>query len=92
MPSIQQLAQMMIANFDAEGSGELSQAELQSALAALRQRMQNRGDGQDQAGQQQNGFANQQNALHDRQNLQANQGLGNRPRPAPGLAGFRRGR
>ncbi len=92
MPSVGQLAQMMITNFDADSSGELSQTELQSSLAALRQMMRQRAGGQNQAGQQQNGFANQQNALQGRQNLQADQGQGNRPPPPPGQAGFRPGR
>ncbi|TWU03411.1 hypothetical protein [Neorhodopirellula pilleata] len=60
MPSIQQLAQMMIANFDADGSGGLEQAELQNGLTALRQMMQNRNGGnQGQAGD----AANAQNGL-----------------------------
>ncbi|WP_144060205.1 hypothetical protein [Rhodopirellula sallentina] len=40
MPTIEQLATMMLANFDADESGGLDQTELQSALAALRQMMQ----------------------------------------------------
>lgn len=56
MPSPNELAGMMIANFDADGSGELGLAELQSALTALRERMQN-----PRGGRQQNGLANQQN-------------------------------
>ena len=85
MPTIQQLATMMITNFDADGSGELSQSELQNALTALREKMQNqgnqnqgnpnRGNGPNQAGQPQNGGANKQG----RQNGQAARGQGNRP-------------
>ena len=64
MPTIQELAQLMIINFDADGSGELGQAELQSALDALKQMMQNQAGNQNQlVGQnQQNGLVNQQNA------------------------------
>lgn len=81
IPTIQQLAQMMIANFDADGSGELGQAELQSALAALRQMMQNRTTAQNQTNLQQSGITNQQNAFQSLQNLPSNQVLGNRPSP-----------
>ena len=41
MPSISQLAQTLLTNFDADGSGELNQVELQAALAAMRAMMQN---------------------------------------------------
>ncbi len=40
MPSIEQLATMMLANFDVDESGGLDQTELQNALVALRQMMQ----------------------------------------------------
>ncbi len=72
MPTVEQLAQMMITNFDADGNGELSQTELQSALMALREKMQSQGNsqndggdeiqgaGQNQAGQQRNQGGNQQ--------------------------------
>ena len=57
MPSVDQLAQMMLASFDADGSGALDQAELKNALTGLRaMMMQNRGQG----GQM--GIAGQQNA------------------------------
>ncbi|GAB5405637.1 MAG: hypothetical protein Aurels2KO_38680 [Aureliella sp.] len=39
-PSADQLAQMLLANFDADGSGTLDQQELQSALMAMMQQMQ----------------------------------------------------
>lgn len=88
MPTVAQLAQMMIARFDADGSGELNRAELQNALTALRGMMQQQG-AQNQAGQQQNGFANQGNGPPRRP--QGNQGQGNRPTRG-GQGGGRRGR
>lgn len=72
MPSIAQLAQMMIANFDADGSGGLAAGELQNALTALRQMMQNQNQGQMQAGAQ-DVAANQQNNFQQRGFGQANQ-------------------
>ncbi len=39
-PSAEQVAQMMLANYDADGSGALDQQELQSALTAMMQQMQ----------------------------------------------------
>lgn len=83
--SFQQLAQMMIANFDADGSGGLEQAERQNGLTALRQMMQNRyGMNHVQAGD----AANAQNGLGQKafgknafgQNNQAGDGnAGGRP-------------
>lgn len=57
MPTIEQLAQMMITNFDADGSGGLEQDELQAALTALREMMQNRANGQEQGRANQQGIA-----------------------------------
>lgn len=60
MPTIEQLAQALLTQFDADGSNALDQAELQAALAGLRQMMM-----QNQAaaggGQQQMGGLMQQN-------------------------------
>ncbi len=39
MPTIEQLAQAMLTQYDADGNSALDQAELQSALAGLRQMM-----------------------------------------------------
>jgi len=90
MPSVDQLAQMMLANFDADGSGELNQAELQSGLTALRQMMLRRMRGGNGMGQQENGVgqqaggaANQRNAMAGRQNQRFDQAQGNRPIPTP---------
>lgn len=89
MPTIEQLAQMMIANFDADGSGGLEQAELQNGLTALRQMMQNQnGMNQGHAGD----AANEQNAFGQnslRQNNQAADGnaAGRPPRGPRGGGG-----
>ncbi|MBB3209578.1 hypothetical protein FHS27_005418 [Rhodopirellula rubra] len=40
MPTIEELAVMMLANYDADESGTLDQTELQNALVALRTMMQ----------------------------------------------------
>ncbi|QDU76023.1 hypothetical protein Pan97_30680 [Bremerella volcania] len=59
MPTIEQLAQALLAQYDADGSNALDQAELQTALAGLRQMMM-----QNQAaagGQQQMGAMMPQN-------------------------------
>ncbi len=40
LPHTQQLAQLMLANFDQNGDGALNQAELESALLAWMQQMQ----------------------------------------------------
>lgn len=61
MPSVQQLAQMLMANADADGSGSLDISELQTALTGLRNMMmqsqmqQNRQGGRQQAGMQRGG-------------------------------------
>ncbi len=39
-PNAVQMAQMLLANFDQNGNGALEQAELEQALLALMQRMQ----------------------------------------------------
>lgn len=60
MPTVEQLAQALLAKFDADGSNALDQAELQAALEGLRQMMMM----QKQAaanGQQQMGGMMQQN-------------------------------
>ncbi len=63
MPTVEQLAAQMLANFDADASGTLDQAELQNALSSLRDMMRNRGGGgQDQGqGNQQAFGGNDQN-------------------------------
>ncbi|MEO1616065.1 MAG: hypothetical protein AAFV88_09465 [Planctomycetota bacterium] len=107
-PSVQQMAQMLLANFDADGSGELNQVELQNGLMALRQRMQNRGNqlGQGQMNQvgindnpQRGGFGNQNQNAADRMRGNTAQGArqGNGARRGGGAArqggaGGRRGR
>jgi hypothetical protein len=75
---------MMIGKFDADGSGELSQTELQSALSALRQHMQNQGGGNAAGGGNQTGG---QNRAGQRGNAQGNQGgpASGTPKIAPGL-------
>ena len=100
MPSIAELSQRLITNFDTDGTGELNQVELQNALMAIRDMMMQRMQGnQNQIGQNQTGqgsFANQGNAFGGgRSNRQAGQAQGNRPpRPGGGSGGGggRRGR
>ncbi|SMP63799.1 hypothetical protein SAMN06265222_108136 [Neorhodopirellula lusitana] len=70
MPTIAELAQMMMTNFDTDGSEELSTTELQNALVALRQMMQSQTNGQNQ-----NQLAARQNAIAEQVEL--------RPPPPP---------
>ena len=62
MPTVEQLAQVLMANADADGSGSLDITELQTALTGLRNMMmqsqmqQNRQGGMQQAGMQQAGM------------------------------------
>lgn len=88
MPTAQQLAQMMLARFDQDGSGELSQAELQSGLAALQQMMMRNGQGNGGQAAQQAGAANGR----QQQNAQFGQAAGNRRQNARGQNAFQRGR
>ena len=107
MPTVQQLAQMMITNFDADVSGELSQSELQNALSALREKMRSQGNFQqgnanpgnrNQAAGQGNGQRQggpQQNRGANRQRPQSRQGgqvQGNRPASQTAQGRPRRGR
>ena len=90
--NLSQLAQRMIANFDADGSGELGLAELQMALQMASSLMQHRGGQNRIGGAQAFGFGNQQNGPPGqpagRLGREARQGnpaafqrQGNRPRP-----------
>lgn len=71
MPTIEQLAQALLTQYDADGSNALDQAELQAALTGLKQMMmqnQAAGGGQQQRQQQQQmgGMMQQnQNAMPD---------------------------
>lgn len=75
MPSVAELAQRMMASYDANGSGELDQAELQNALSGLRQMMMQNQQGlvgRNVASNQnaqaiQNGVLNNQRGLNARQ-------------------------
>ncbi|MCD0461060.1 hypothetical protein U8335_18250 [Roseiconus lacunae] len=72
MPSVEQLAAMMLTNFDADGSGELGLAELQNALLALRQQMRNQGGGQQNGLQARRGAQAEEDAANEM--IQARQG------------------
>lgn len=91
MPTVGELAQSMIANFDTDGSGALDLVELQNALAALRQMMmknQMRAGRQNAAGQ-----ANMaQGNVAQRQALGRNAAVGNAAAMQQGGRGGRRGR
>jgi hypothetical protein len=75
---------MMIGKFDAERSGELSQTELQSALSALRQHMQNQGGGNPAGGGNQTGGQNRAGQRETRKAIRAGQVSGTL-KIAPGL-------
>ena len=80
MPTIGQLAQMMISNFDADASGGLEQAELQIALTAVREMMQMANNGQNQ------GNVNQQGNAINAQNQFQNNAFGQNIQNADGNA------
>ena len=86
MPNAETLAQMMMTNYDADASGELSQAELRAALEGLRQMIQQKTQAAQAA------VATQQNrqALQNAMRNQMNVGL--QRRAVPGMQGGRRAR
>ncbi len=87
--SLDDLARMLISNFDADNSSSLDATELKNALSALRDMMQNQ-----MANNQQNGggmaAANLQNAQNAAANQQFNGGAMEMRNP-PGRGGGRRG-
>ncbi|MCA9135712.1 MAG: hypothetical protein KDB00_03110 [Planctomycetales bacterium] len=86
LPNPTVLAQRMLANYDADASGELNQVELQAALEGLRQLIaQNMQAAQLTAAAQQN-QQTVQNQMQNQMNF-----VGDR-RPPPGGQGGRRGR
>ena len=81
--SPEQLAQMLITNFDMDGSGELNQMELVAALMAIQQMMMGQGGNRNQMMPGQGGGQNQ-NANGNRPGLQLN---GQQPPGRQGMQG-----
>lgn len=99
MPSIDELSQMMMSNFDADRSGTLDQSELQNALVGLRElMMQNQRGNQnrEQSTQTRQAFLNarqnQVNTAKQRRRSTAATQRGTRATNASTLQGNRRGR
>jgi hypothetical protein len=69
MPSVEQLAQMMLGRFDADSNNALDLAELQNALTALR-RLLEQGGQQDGRQRPQRDGGNQEKASRGRPNTQ----------------------
>ncbi len=88
--SLDELARMLISNFDTDNSSSLDATELRNALSALRDMMQNQ-----MSNIQQNGggmaAANMQNAQNAAANQQFNGGGAMELRNPPGRGGGRRG-